>query len=92
METKTLIRKMPNRDLIKTVNKIRMEKQNPQTYGKNGTSRWVTSSEFWGGHHQDLKRELERRKQTGQIKKTAGKPTSSGQGYGFGMKIKPFRF
>jgi hypothetical protein len=67
-----VIKQMDNRHLIETINKIRKEKENPAVYGKNGSSRWVTSSEFWSGHHQDLKAELQRRKNAGLIKENAG--------------------
>jgi hypothetical protein len=54
MTTKQLIKQKSNKDLIYTINKIRKEKENPAVYGKYGSSRWVTESEFYSGHHQDL--------------------------------------
>lgn len=74
MTTPQLIKSMSNKDLIHTINKIRHEKKHPETYGKYGTTRWVTSSEFWTGHHQDLKNELKRRQKAGLVKKQAGVP------------------
>jgi len=67
MDTKELIEKMSNKDLAQTINRIREEKANP-----NKPRRFVTESEFWGGHHGDLKRELERRKKSGLIGRRAG--------------------
>jgi len=81
MSTRTLIKSMPNKHLISIVNTIRKEKQNP-----NAPHRFVTESEFWRGHHQDLKAELKIRQKKGTIKKSAGKSTkSSSQGSFFGM-------
>jgi len=77
MSIKQLIREKSNKDLLYTVNKIKKEKENPEKYGKDGTSRWVTQSEFWRGHHKDLQEELKRRQQQGQIKKTAGKQSKA---------------
>jgi hypothetical protein len=65
------ISQMSNKDLIRTANKINYEKKHPETYGKHGTSRYVTDSEFWGGHHSYIKQELQRRKNLGMIKKSA---------------------
>lgn len=70
--TRDMIKDMNNKDLIRTVNKIRAEKADPATYGRGGTSRWVTSSEFWSGHHSDLKAELARRKAAGKVRSNAG--------------------
>jgi hypothetical protein len=72
--TTTLIKEMSNKDLIRTANKIREEKEHKKQYGDYGTGRWVSSSEFWGGHHQDIRDELKRRQEKGEIKATAGKP------------------
>jgi len=86
LTTPQLIRQMDNRTLLRTVNKIRHEKSHPETYGKHGTTRWVTDSEFWGGHHGTLKAEVARRQKLGLIKKTAGKPrTRREYGFGFGL-------
>jgi hypothetical protein len=83
LSEKTLIKRMSNKDLVRTVNKIKKEKQNPSVYGKHGTTRWVTSSEFWGGHHQDLKNELKQRQNLGKISKGAGKPKRKVQGFNY---------
>ena len=72
MSIKQLIRQMPNDRLARNVNKIRAESENQKVYGPNGSSKWVTTSAFWAGHHGDLKAELERRKRSGQISSTAG--------------------
>ena len=90
MSEKQLIRRMDNKSLIYAVNKIRKEKENPDVYGKHGTSRWVTASEFWGGHHQDLRNELQRRKEQGVIKKTAGRSVK--QRNSFGLRISRLGF
>jgi hypothetical protein len=73
MSNKELIRSLPNKDLVNTINKIKKEKAHPETYGKHGTSRWVTTSEFWTGYHGELRKELERRKSKGLVSKHAGK-------------------
>jgi len=82
-ETVKMIRKMSHKDLLHNVNKIRHEKERPETYGRHGTTRWVTSSEFWAGHHGEMKRELARRQKAGLIKKAAGKPKRQGFGFKF---------
>lgn len=87
MTNKQLIRSMSNKDLVQTLNKIRKEKANPGTYGKYGTSRWVTSSEFWSGYHGELKKELMRRKKAGLIGKTAGVSKSAKSGNSFSSLI-----
>jgi len=94
MSEKELIRRMSNKELIETINKIRKEKANPEIYGKYGSSKWVTSSEFWTGHHGDLKAELKRRQTIGKIKKTAGKPQiSKSKGvFGSNLRMPKFRF
>lgn len=85
-ETAKMIRKMSNEQLLYTHNKIRKEKENPEIYGKHGSSRWVTQSEFWGGHHAIIKDELKRRQHLGLIHKRAGKPkTRKESGLGFGL-------
>jgi len=77
MSEKTMIRTMPNKMLLYNVNRLRKEKADPATYGKNGTSRWITTSEFWSGHHTDLKKELKRRQEAGTISSSAGKSRKS---------------
>jgi hypothetical protein len=74
MSTSRLIKTMSNKALINTVNKIRKEKANPAVYGKYGTTRWVTNSEFWRGYHHKLNSELALRKRKGLVSKMAGKP------------------
>jgi len=83
MTTKEIIRRLPNKNLINAINSIRKEKAHPKIYGKYGTSKFVTSSEFWSGHHGNLKRELERRKSLGKIKSNAGKSKKSKVGYSY---------
>jgi len=73
MTIKQLIKQMDNKNLLYTLRKIKKEKANPQTYGKYGTSNWVTQSEFWSGHIGNLKAELKRRQKLGKISKRAGK-------------------
>ena len=92
LSEKTLIRRMSNKDLINTINTIRKEKADPATYGRGGTSRWVTSSEFWRGHHQDLKAELKRRQTAGNVRKTAGKPTRRSTSHFGNIKIRMPKF
>jgi hypothetical protein len=72
LSNKAVIKRMSNKDLIALVNKIRQEKANPKVYGKYGTSKFVTASEFWYGHHGDILEELRRRKKQGRISKLAG--------------------
>ena len=70
---KQLIRKQSNKELLRIFANIRKEKRDPATYGPQGTSKWVTSSEFWSGNIGNLKAELSRRKKLGLISKQAGK-------------------
>jgi len=71
--TKAFIKRLPNKMLVADINKIRKEKADPAKYGKYGTSRWVTTSEFWRGHHADLKAELKKRQDKGLISKQVGR-------------------
>ena len=93
-QTVRMIKRMSNKELVNTVKKIRKEKANPSVYGKGGSSRWVTSSEFWGGHHGVLNKELAKRRKAGKIHKRAGKPKrSSSYGYGLsGFSFPKIRF
>lgn len=68
-----MIKTMSNKELLYTVNKMRKERERPDIYGKHGTTRWVTQSEFWAGHHQDFQNEIKRRQKAGLIGKKAGK-------------------
>jgi len=93
--TVKMIKGLSNKDLLRTINKIRHEKAHPETYSKKyGTSRWVTESEFFGGHHKVVKDELKRRQEQGKIKQNAGKPKKSTnqQGLGFNLKVPKFNF
>jgi len=84
-------KRMSNKDLVNTLSRIRKEKAHPETYGKDGTSRYIPSSEFWGGLHTDLKTELKRRQKLGLIKKTAGKTTRRNP-YSMSFKYPRLRF
>ena len=72
ISTPTVIRRMSNKDLKYTLNKMRKEKEDPRKYGKYGSSRFVTQNEFWTGYHGTLRKELVRRKKLGLIRRTAG--------------------
>jgi hypothetical protein len=95
------IREMSNKSLLYHINKRKQELADPEKYGKHGTSRWVTESEFHQGYHQDFKRELERRKKLGKISKNAGRTKQKRSTNIFGMSsafghqnkaVSPFRF
>ena len=73
MSVKQVIKRMTNKQLIDTLNKIRMEQIHKRRYGNYGTGRYVPSSEFWRGHISDLKKELALRKRKGLVSKLAGK-------------------
>jgi len=92
--TVRVIRRMSNKSLIQTINKIRHEKAHPEIYSKKyGTTRWVTDSEFYGGHHKVLKDELKKRQNQGIIKKSAGKSKKSrSQNMGFGFQMPKINF
>ncbi len=68
------IRGMPTKALLRTINKIRKEKEHKKQHGDYGTGKYVSESEFYHGSHAQLKAELQRRKSTGMIKSSAGKP------------------
>ena len=72
MNIETLIKTMGNKELVHTLKKMREEKEHPEIYGKHGTTRYVTATDFWAGHHGTLKKELERRKRLGKISARAG--------------------
>ena len=67
-------KKASSKELLATSRKLRLEKAHPEKYGKGGTSRWVTSTEFMGRSGvAALNREIARRKAKGLIRKSAGK-------------------
>jgi len=67
-------RKESNAKLLRDARKLRQEKAHPEKYGKGGTSRWVTQTEFMGRSGvAALNREIARRKAKGLIRKSAGK-------------------
>jgi len=89
--TVKMIKVMSNKELVHSVNRLKKEKADPRTYGKDGTTRWVTTSDFYGGHHKVLKDELKKRQREGKISSAAGKPKQR-QSSGYGFKMPKIRF
>jgi len=80
MNEHAYLKRMPTKDLLGTLRKIRKEKEHKKVYGNYGTGRWVSSSEFQGRSGLTaIKEEVERRKRKGLVSKTAGKPRKSRQ-------------
>jgi hypothetical protein len=96
MSYETLVKKMSNKDLLNHVNSYRKQESDPARYGKGGTSRYVTTKEFWGRSGiKALKQEVAIRKKAGQLKKTAGisRQTKSDLfGLSKGYRFPKFRF
>ena len=95
------IKQMSNKQLLYHINKRKQELKEPEKYGKHGTTKWVTESEFHQGYHQDFKKELARRKEEGRISSNAGISKNPKQQNIFGIQpifghqkkvASPFRF
>lgn len=75
------IREMTNKNLVYYINRDRAERTNPEKH-----TTYVTSRQFWGASGmKQMNQELQRRKATGHIHKSAGKPKRRQQQLGFGL-------
>jgi hypothetical protein len=73
MSNRKLIQQQSNERLAQLNRKLELEKEHPEIYGKHGSSRHVSETEFWGKENIKLiKAELQRRKSLNLIKSSAG--------------------